>query len=147
LRFTNCRWKNSARSPDRRRQLAKAQDFNGRGNEIVTYIVDATSITQCLQCLLQVLRVLRVEKDDNAYVITFDELDKKIEETIGCGGTQMLMQGGHHPKLTKQWYLRSVSHVKNKFPGFNIHGFRPERVIHFRGRGSTNRWKPSSKDS
>jgi cyclic dehypoxanthinyl futalosine synthase len=25
---------------DRRRQLAKAKDFNGRGNDIVTYIVD-----------------------------------------------------------------------------------------------------------
>ena len=61
-----------------------------------------------------------------------DELDKKIEETIACGGTQMLMQGGHHPKLTKQWYLDLLSHVKNKFPGFNIHGFSPSEFIHFR---------------
>jgi len=44
---------------DRRRQLAKAKDFNGRGNEIVTYIVDRNvNYTQRLQRLLQILRVL-----------------------------------------------------------------------------------------
>jgi cyclic dehypoxanthinyl futalosine synthase len=73
-----------------------------------------------------------VEKDDDSYVITLAELDKKIEETIALGGTQMLMQGGHHPKLTKQWYLDLLSHVKNKFPGFNIHGFSPSEFVHFR---------------
>jgi cyclic dehypoxanthinyl futalosine synthase len=73
-----------------------------------------------------------VEKDDDSYVITLAELDKKIEETIALGGTQMLMQGGHHPKLTKQWYLDLLSHVKNKFPAFNIHGFSPSEFIHFR---------------
>jgi cyclic dehypoxanthinyl futalosine synthase len=73
-----------------------------------------------------------VEKDDDSYVITLAELDKKIEETIALGGTQMLMQGGHHPKLTKQWYLDLLSHVKNKFPTFNIHGFSPSEFIHFR---------------
>jgi cyclic dehypoxanthinyl futalosine synthase len=60
------------------------------------------------------------------------ELDKKIEETIALGGNQMLMQGGHHPKLTKQWYLDLLSHVKNKFPTFNIHGFSPSEFVHFR---------------
>ena len=62
----------------------------------------------------------------------FDEMDQKIEETIALGGTQMLMQGGHHPKLTKQWYLDLLSHVKDKFPDFNIHGFSPSEFIHFR---------------
>jgi cyclic dehypoxanthinyl futalosine synthase len=73
-----------------------------------------------------------VEKDDDSYVITLDELDKKIEETIALGGTQMLMQGGHHPKLTKQWYLDLLAHVKSKFPDFNIHGFSPSEFVHFR---------------
>ena len=74
----------------------------------------------------------RTEKDDDSYVISLPEIDKKIEETIALGGNQMLMQGGHHPKLTKQWYLDLLSHVKNKFPGFNIHGFSPSEFIHFR---------------
>jgi cyclic dehypoxanthinyl futalosine synthase len=118
---------------DRRRQIAKAKDFNGRGNDIVTYIVDRNvNYTNVCNVYCKFCAFYRVEKDDDSYVITLAELDKKIEETIALGGTQMLMQGGHHPKLTKQWYLDLLSHVKNKFPGFNIHGFSPSEFIHFR---------------
>jgi cyclic dehypoxanthinyl futalosine synthase len=118
---------------DRRRQLAKAKDFNGRGNNIVTYIVDRNvNYTNVCNVYCKFCAFYRVEKDDDSYVITLAELDKKIEETIALGGTQMLMQGGHHPKLTKQWYLDLLSHVKNKFPGFNIHGFSPSEFVHFR---------------
>ena len=118
---------------DRRRQLAKAKDFNARGNDIVTYIVDRNvNYTNICNVYCKFCAFYRVEKDDDSYVISFDEMDKKIEETIALGGSQMLMQGGHHPKLTKQWYLDLLSHVKNKFPGFNIHGFSPSEFIHFR---------------
>jgi cyclic dehypoxanthinyl futalosine synthase len=118
---------------DRRRQIAKAKDFNGRGNDIVTYIVDRNvNYTNVCNVYCKFCAFYRVEKDDDSYVITLAELDKKIEETIALGGTQMLMQGGHHPKLTKQWYLDLLSHVKNKFPSFNIHGFSPSEFVHFR---------------
>jgi len=118
---------------DRRRQLAKAKDFNGRGNDIVTYIVDRNvNYTNVCNVYCKFCAFYRVEKDDDAYVITFDEMDKKIEETSALGGTQILMQGGHHPKLTKQWYLDLLAHIKNKFPGFNIHGFSPSEFVHFR---------------
>jgi cyclic dehypoxanthinyl futalosine synthase len=118
---------------DRRRQLAKAKDFDGRGNDIVTYIVDRNvNYTNVCNVYCKFCAFYRVEKDDDSYVITLPELNKKIEETIALGGTQMLMQGGHHPKLTKQWYLDLLSHVKNKFPTFNIHGFSPSEFIHFR---------------
>src|SRR5271167_4684565 len=117
----------------RRRQLARAAAHDGRGNQIVTYIVDRNvNYTNVCNVYCKFCAFYRVEKDDDSYVITFDELDKKIEETIALGGTQMLMQGGHHPKLTKQWYLDLLSHVKNKYPNFNIHGFSPSEFIHFR---------------
>ena len=118
---------------DRRRQLAKAKDFNGRGNDIVTYIVDRNvNYTNICNVYCKFCAFYRTEKDDDAYVITFNEMDKKIEETVALGGTQILMQGGHHPKLTKQWYLDLLSHIKAKFPQINIHGFSPSEFIHFR---------------
>ena len=61
-----------------------------------------------------------------------DELDRKIEETLALGGTQILLQGGHHPKLTKQWYLDLLAHMKGKFPQLNVHGFSPSEFVHFR---------------
>src|ERR1017187_1060475 len=118
---------------DRRRQLAKAKDFNGRGNEIVTYIVDRNvNYTNVCNVYCKFCAFYPTEEDDDAYIITFEEMDRKIEETLALGGTQILMQGGHHPKLTKQWYLDLLSHIKAKWPQINIHGFSPSEFIHFR---------------
>jgi cyclic dehypoxanthinyl futalosine synthase len=118
---------------DRRRHLAKAKSYSGRGNEIITYNIDRNvNYTNVCNVYCKFCAFYRTEKDDDSYVISLAEIDQKIEETIALGGSQMLMQGGHHPKLTKQWYLDLLSHVKNKFPGFNIHGFSPSEFVHFR---------------
>ncbi len=117
---------------DRRRQLARKDAYNGRGNEIVTYIVDRNvNYTNVCNVYCKFCAFYRTEKDADAYVITHEEMDKKIEETLALGGTQILMQGGHHPKLTKQWYLDLLSHLKEKFPQVNIHGFSPSEFVAF----------------
>jgi len=118
---------------DRLWQWAKQDAYDGRGNQIVTYIVDRNvNYTNVCNVYCKFCAFYRVEGDDDAYVITHEEMDRKIEETIGLGGTQILMQGGHHPKLTKQWYLDLLHHLKNKFPQVNIHGFSPSEFVHFR---------------
>ena len=118
---------------DRRRQLARAGAHDGRGNEIVTYIVDRNvNYTNVCNVYCKFCAFYRVEGDTDAYVITHDEMDRKIEETLAQGGTQLLLQGGHHPKLTKHWYLDLLSHIRDKFPQINLHGFSPSEFIHFR---------------
>jgi cyclic dehypoxanthinyl futalosine synthase len=118
---------------DRRRQLAKAKAYGGRGNEIVTFNVDRNvNYTNVCNVYCKFCAFYRVEKDDDAYVISLPEMDQKIAETLALGGTQILMQGGHHPKLTKQWYLDLLSHIKQKWPQINIHGFSPSELVHFR---------------
>jgi cyclic dehypoxanthinyl futalosine synthase len=118
---------------DRRRYLAKREAYDGRGGEIVTYIVDRNiNYTNVCNVYCKFCAFYRVEGDGDAYVISHEEIDKKIEETIALGGTQILMQGGHHPKLTMDWYLDLLSHIKAKFPQINIHGFSPSEFIHFR---------------
>ncbi len=118
---------------DRRRHIAKADAYAGRGNEIVTYIVDRNvNYTNVCNVYCKFCAFYRTEKDADAYVITLDEIDRKIEETVALGGTQILMQGGHHPKLTKQWYLDLLAHIKTRFPQVNIHGFSPSEFVHFR---------------
>jgi cyclic dehypoxanthinyl futalosine synthase len=118
---------------DRRRQLAKAKAYAGRGNEIVTYIVDRNvNYTNVCNVYCKFCAFYRTEKEDDAYVISHAEMDQKIAETVALGGTQILMQGGHHPKLTKQWYLDLLAHLKARWPQVNIHGFSPSEFIHFR---------------
>jgi cyclic dehypoxanthinyl futalosine synthase len=118
---------------DRRRQLAKAKAYAGRGNEIVTFNVDRNvNYTNVCNVYCKFCAFYRVEKDDDSYVISLAEMDQKIAETLALGGTQILMQGGHHPKLTKQWYLDLLGHIKSKWPQINIHGFSPSEFVHFR---------------
>ena len=118
---------------DRRRRLAKADAYDGQGNDIVTYIVDRNiNYTNVCNVYCKFCAFWRSEKQADAYVITHDEIDNKIEETVALGGTQILMQGGHHPKLDKQWYLDLLSHIRDTFPQINIHAFSPSEFIHFR---------------
>ena len=118
---------------DRRRQLAKAAHYQGRGNEIVTYIVDRNvNYTNVCNVYCKFCAFYRTEGDPEAYVLSFEEIDRKVEETLALGGTQILMQGGHHPNLGLQWYLDLLAHLKEKFPQLNIHGFSPSEFVHFR---------------
>jgi cyclic dehypoxanthinyl futalosine synthase len=118
---------------DRRRQLARAASYGGRGNEIVTYLIDRNiNYTNVCNVYCKFCAFYRTEKDADAYVISLAEMDQKVEETLALGGTQILLQGGHHPKLSKQWYLDLLAHIRSKFPAINIHGFSPSEFVHFR---------------
>ena len=117
---------------DRCRQLHRVAAHGGRGANTVTYIVDRNvNYTNICNVYCKFCAFWRTEKDADAYVISHAEMDRKIEETIALGGNQILMQGGHHPKLTKQWYLDLLSHIREKFPGFNVHGFSPSEMVAF----------------
>ena len=116
-----------------RRELAKAEAFDGRGNDIITFSIDRNiNYTNVCNVYCKFCAFWRRENADDAYVITHDEIDQKIEETLALGGTQILMQGGHHPSLSKQWYLDLLSHIREKFPTINVHGFSPSEFVHFR---------------
>ena len=117
---------------NRRRELAKAEAYDGRGNEIITYNVDRNiNYTNVCNVYCKFCAFYRTAKEEDAYVITKEELDQKIEETVALGGNQILMQGGHHPSLTLDWYLDMLSHIKKEFPQVNIHAFSPSEFIHF----------------
>ncbi|MFZ2639363.1 MAG: cyclic dehypoxanthinyl futalosine synthase [Verrucomicrobiia bacterium] len=117
---------------DARRQQKKAAAYGGRGNQIVTYIVDRninyTNVcdVRCAFCAFS-----RDEGDAEAYVISHDEMVRKIEELVAVGGTQILLQGGHHPKLGIDFYLDLLRFIKARFPQVNIHGFSPPEFCHF----------------
>lgn len=118
---------------DRRRCLAKQNAFEGKGNEMVTYIVDRNiNYTNVCNVYCKFCAFYRTERDADSYVLSFDELDQKIQETIDLGGTQILIQGGHHPKLSLDWYLDLLHHIRQKFPQLHIHGFSPSEFIHFK---------------
>ncbi|MEP6777046.1 MAG: cyclic dehypoxanthinyl futalosine synthase [Chthoniobacterales bacterium] len=115
-----------------RRDAAKEQAYGGRGREVVTYIVDRNiNYTNVCNVYCKFCAFYRTEKDHDHYVLSFEELDGKLDELTAAGGVQILMQGGHHPKLSFQWYLDLLRHIREKYPHINIHGFSPPEFQHF----------------
>jgi len=115
-----------------RRRLLKAEAYDGRGNDIVTYIVDRNiNYTNVCNVYCKFCAFYRTEKDEDHYVLSRAELDQKLDELTAIGGVQILLQGGHHPKLTIDWYLDMLRHIREKYPHINIHGFSPPEFQHF----------------
>ena len=119
---------------DARRRRAKVAAYDARGAEIVTYIVDRNiNYTNVCNVYCKFCAFYRTEKDDDHYVLTREQLDEKLDELTAAGGVQILMQGGHHPKLPFEWYLELLRHIRAKYPHINIHGFSPPELQHFAG--------------
>lgn len=60
---------------------------------------------------------------EDAYILPFEEIGKKIEELQAIGGTQILFQGGVHPELKIDWYEDLVHYIHTHYPDVTIHGF------------------------
>src|SRR6202790_250732 len=117
---------------DYRRQRAKAEAFDRRGNEIVNYIVDRNiNYTNVCNVYCKFCAFYRTERDSDHYVLSHDDIDQKIDELVAIGGIQILMQGGHHPKLGIDYYLDLLNHIREKYPQINIHAFSPPEFNHF----------------
>jgi len=117
---------------DQRRQQKKADAYDGRGNEIVTYLIDRNvNYTNVCNVYCKFCAFYRTEKDADHYVLTHEQIDEKLEELSAIGGVQVLLQGGHHPKLGIEHYLNLLHHIREKFPHINVHGFSPPEFNHF----------------
>ncbi|MEA3213284.1 MAG: cyclic dehypoxanthinyl futalosine synthase [Chthoniobacter sp.] len=99
---------------------------------VVTYIIDRNiNYTNVCDVYCKFCAFYRTERDADHYVLSFDELDQKLDELTAIGGVQILMQGGHHPGLGIDWYLALLGHIREKYPHINIHGFSPPEFNHF----------------
>jgi cyclic dehypoxanthinyl futalosine synthase len=98
---------------------------------IVTYIIDRNvnytnvCVARCSFCAFY-----RPVGSSEGYVLGFDEIFKKIDETIELGGVQLLLQGGHNPDLPLEWYEDLFRAVKQRYPSFRLHALSPPEVVH-----------------
>jgi len=64
------------------------------------------------------------------YELSLDEIYARIESLITAGGTQVMLQGGLHPKYTLDTYVQLVYNVKKRFPEIYLHSFSPAEIVH-----------------
>jgi cyclic dehypoxanthinyl futalosine synthase len=112
-------------------RLADAVRARKHPERIVTYIIDRNvnytnvCVARCTFCAFY-----RDVGSPEGYVLGFDELFRKIDETIAVGGVQLLLQGGHNPDLPLNWYEDLFRAVKARYPAFKLHALSPPEVIH-----------------
>ena len=99
---------------------------------VVTYIIDRNiNYTNICNVYCTFCAFMRGERDDDSYVLTPEQVGEKLKELVAIGGVQVLMQGGHNPKLGIDYYLNLLQYIRRNFPQVNIHGFSPPEFNHF----------------
>ena len=112
-------------------KMASAKKLELHPDKITTFVVDRNiNYTNICWVDCKFCAFYRHSKDDDAYVLTYEEIDKKIDELLEIGGTQILFQGGVHPKLKIDFYEDLVEHIHTKYPMINIHGFSSIEIVY-----------------
>ena len=112
-------------------RLADAMRARKHPGREVTYIIDRNvnytnvCVAQCNFCAFY-----RPVGSPDGYVLGFEEIFAKIDETIAVGGEQLLLQGGHNPDLPLEWYEDLFRGVKDRYPTFKLHALSPPEVVH-----------------
>jgi len=109
-------------------ELAGAVRKKLHPDRIVTFIVDRNinytniCVNKCKFCAFY-----READSPEAYVLSKEDIFKKIEETIALGGTQILMQGGVHPDLGIDYFEDLFSSIKSRFK-IQVHSLSPSEI-------------------
>ena len=105
-------------------QAADAVRRRKNPDGVASYIIDRNinytnvCVYRCRFCAFY-----RTVKDSEAYVLPFEEIATKVSETVACGGTGILLQGGVHPELRIAYYESLLADLKNSFPQIHLHAF------------------------
>ena len=100
--------------------------------EVVTYIIDRNvTYTNLCYADCQFCAFNRHQGDGDEYLLQIDEILEKCRTVDQAGGNQILLQGGHHPKMRLPYYEDMLKAIKTAWPGMWIHGFSPSEIQHF----------------
>src|SRR5215813_1342882 len=100
---------------------------------VVTYIIDRNinytnfCTEYCTFCAFY--RPLKGKLAAEGYILDFDTIYEKIQETVELGGTGVLMQGGLHPDLRIDWHERLLRGIKQRFPKVHLHCYSASEII------------------
>ena len=100
-------------------------------DRVVTYIIDRNvNYTNVCNAFCNFCAFYRPPHHEEGYVLAVEEIEQKIRETYDLGGNQILLQGGHNPKLKIEWYEDLFRRLKATFPDLWLHALSAPEVLH-----------------
>ncbi|MEZ5024366.1 MAG: cyclic dehypoxanthinyl futalosine synthase [Chitinophagales bacterium] len=98
---------------------------------IVTWIIDRNvNTTNVCVANCKFCNFYRKPGHEEAYITDIETYKVKIEETIQFGGDQLLLQGGHHPDLSLEYYVELFKELKSLYPDIKLHALGPPEIAH-----------------
>ncbi|RIH87850.1 cyclic dehypoxanthinyl futalosine synthase [Calidithermus roseus] len=98
--------------------------------DVVTYLIDRNiNYTNICNVACNFCAFYRTDRQKDAYVLSFEEIGRKVEELMSISGRRILMQGGVNPKLPYEWYLDLLRYLKDHYPQVRIDAFSPEEIL------------------
>ena len=96
---------------------------------MVTYLVDR-NINYTNVCIIDCgfCAFYRKPASAEGYLLSHEEIGRKIEQLLDWGGTRILLQGGVHPYLKLDYYEELLHFIKAHYPTIAIDGFSPVEV-------------------
>ncbi|RLI89400.1 MAG: 7,8-didemethyl-8-hydroxy-5-deazariboflavin synthase subunit CofH [Archaeoglobales archaeon] len=64
------------------------------------------------------------------YLLSIEEIKKKVEEAVDYGCTEVCIQGGLYPNADIEFYLNILDAVREISKNIHIHAFSPMEVLH-----------------
>jgi cyclic dehypoxanthinyl futalosine synthase len=96
----------------------------------VTYVIDRNiNYTNVCVTLCKFCAFYRKPGDAESYVLSNQEIGKKIDEAKDLGATSILLQGGHNPRLKIDYYEELFSFIMDKHP-IHLHALSPSEILH-----------------
>ena len=98
-------------------------------DDVVTYIIDRNiSYTNICTSICNFCAFYVSPGQEGGYVLSHEEIFRKVEETLELGGSGILFQGGLHPDLQLDWYTDLFSELKSRY-GIHLHCLSPTEIL------------------
>jgi cyclic dehypoxanthinyl futalosine synthase len=98
-------------------------------DRVVTYVVDRNiNYSNVCTSICNFCAFYRSPGAEGGYLHSYEEIFRKVEETLELGGSGILMQGGLHPDLPLEWYTTLLRELKKRF-GIHLHCFSPTEIF------------------
>jgi cyclic dehypoxanthinyl futalosine synthase len=96
-----------------------------------SYIIDRNiNYTNVCNAFCSFCAFYRAPNHEEGYVLPVEVIEQKIRETYDKGGNQILLQGGHNPKLKIEFYEDLFRRLKSTFPDLWLHALSPPEIVH-----------------
>lgn len=96
----------------------------------VSYIVDRNiNYTNVCNVYCRFCAFYSAPGKSGGYILSKEDIGRKIEEMLEAGGVQILLQGGLHPELGIEYYEDLFRWIKARYP-INLHALSADEIWH-----------------